>query len=69
MLSVRLDKETEQFLDTLAKETHRPKSYFVKQALRQYMEDMRDYHEAQTRSNAQDRNLISLDELEKALDL
>ena len=69
MLSVRLDQETEQFLETLAKETHRPKSYFVKQALSQYMEDMRDYHEAQTRSSSQDRHLIGLEELEKALGL
>ena len=36
---------------------------------REPKEDRRDYHEAQTRSTAQDRHLISLEELEKALDL
>jgi len=35
--------------------------------LENYKEDMQDWLEAQTRNNAQDRNLISLDELEKAL--
>ncbi len=36
---------------------------------REPKEDRRDYHEAQTRSTAQGRHLISLEELEKALDL
>ena len=34
MLSVRLDKETEDFLQALSEETQRPKSFFVKEALK-----------------------------------
>ena len=69
MISVRLDKETEQKLERLAKETKRPKSFFVKEALREYLDDMIDYHEAMKRKNAPDRELISLEEMEKALGL
>ena len=67
MLSVRLDSKTEQFLENIASETKRPKSFFVKEALKNYMEDMQDYYDAQTRTNDDKRNLISLVELEKAL--
>jgi len=67
MLTVRLDREMEDFLKALSEETHRPKSFFVKQALKNYQEDMQDWLEAQKRANAPDRNLISLQELENAL--
>jgi RHH-type rel operon transcriptional repressor/antitoxin RelB len=69
MLSVRLDKTMETKLDSLAKATKRPKSFFVKEALNNYMDDMQDYYEAQKRSQDKNRNLISIEELEKALDL
>ena len=69
MLSVRLDTQTEQFLETLAKETQHPKSFFVNEALKHYMEDMEDFYEAQIRSKDEKRNLISIRELEKALNL
>ncbi|WFE69537.1 CopG family transcriptional regulator [Thiomicrospira sp. R3] len=67
MLTVRLDAEMEGFLKDLSEQTQRPKSFFVKKALENYKEDMQDWLEAQTRNNAQNRNLISLAELEKAL--
>ncbi|WP_029407379.1 ribbon-helix-helix protein, CopG family [Thiomicrorhabdus sp. Milos-T2] len=69
MLSVRLDSDTEKFLETLANETHRSKSFFVKEALKNYREDMEDYYEAQVRSKDEKRNLISVEELEKSLGL
>jgi len=43
MLSVRLDSDTDKFLETLANETRRSKSFFVKEALKNYREDMEDY--------------------------
>jgi RHH-type transcriptional regulator, rel operon repressor / antitoxin RelB len=43
MLTVRLDPELEARLDKLAKATRRPKSHYVKEALRQYFEDREDY--------------------------
>jgi|ACQI01.1.fsa_nt_gi RHH-type rel operon transcriptional repressor/antitoxin RelB len=69
MLSVRLDADTEQFLETIAKETKRSKSFFVKEALKSYREDMLDYYDAKGRNKDESRHLISMEELEKALDL
>lgn len=69
MLSVRLEENLESQLESLANATQRPKSFFVKEALKNYLDDMQDYYEAQKRSKAEDKNLISLEELEKALEL
>ncbi|MEA1995748.1 MAG: ribbon-helix-helix domain-containing protein [Campylobacterota bacterium] len=69
MLSVRLDKEMQEKLDNLSKATRRPKSFFVKEALRSYLDDLADLYEAQMRSSDKNRNLISVEELEKALGL
>ncbi|MEA2110507.1 MAG: ribbon-helix-helix domain-containing protein [Campylobacterota bacterium] len=52
MLSVRLESSMESKLENLAKATQRPKSFFVKAALENYLDDMIDYHEAQKRSEA-----------------
>ena len=69
MLSVRLDKDMQQKLDNLAIATKRSKSFFVREALDSYLDDMADYLEAQKRSQDPSRNLISIDELKKALDV
>ncbi|MBE8190455.1 MAG: ribbon-helix-helix protein, CopG family [Candidatus Thioglobus sp.] len=69
MLSVRLDKTTQTKLDNLAHTTKRSKSFFIKAALDNYLDDMVDYYDAQKRSQDNKRNLISVDELEKSLDL
>ncbi len=67
MLSVRLEDSMEIKLENLAKATQRPKSFFVKEALKNYLDDMVDFYDAQKRSNSEDRNLISIEELEKSL--
>ncbi len=64
MLSVRLESSMEAQLNKLAKTTQRPKSFFVKEALKNYLDDMNDFYDAQKRSNSQDRHLITLEELE-----
>ncbi|QKQ23809.1 CopG family transcriptional regulator [Candidatus Ruthia endofausta] len=69
MLSVRLNKNTQAKLTKLAEVTKRPKSFFVKEALNNCLDYMLDYHQAQQRSQDKNRNLISIDELEKSLDL
>jgi RHH-type transcriptional regulator, rel operon repressor / antitoxin RelB len=43
MLAVRLDPETEDKLNRLAHETGRSKSYYVKQAIQNYLEEREDY--------------------------
>lgn len=69
MLSIRLENSMETQLEALAKATKRPKSFFVKEALKNYLDDMQEYYEVQKRSNAEDKNLITLEELERALEL
>jgi RHH-type rel operon transcriptional repressor/antitoxin RelB len=69
MLSVRLPQDIEKRLERLAKSTQRPKSFFVKEALNNYLDDMEDLYDVLKRKNAKDRNLISLKELEDALGL
>ena len=69
MLSVRLPQDVEKRLERLAKSTQRPKSFFVKEALNNYLDDMEDLYDVLKRKNAKDRNLISLKELEDALGL
>lgn len=49
MLGVRLDKDTESRLDKLAKSTHRSKSYYVKAALNEYLDDLEDIAIAEQR--------------------
>lgn len=43
MLAVRLPKELEAKLEKVANETHRSKSYYIRTALEQYLEDREDY--------------------------
>ncbi|MBI4666256.1 MAG: ribbon-helix-helix protein, CopG family [Nitrospinae bacterium] len=43
MLSVRLDEKTEKRLDKLAEKTGRSKSYYVRKAVQQFLEDREDY--------------------------
>jgi len=69
MLTVRLNKELEEKLEKIAKLTKRPKSFFVKEALREYLEDIWDVIEAQQRVNATDRELITLNEMKKLLNV
>ena len=69
MLSVRLNEEMQSKLDGLADAIKRPKSFFVKEALENYLDDMVDYYEVQSRSQDSSRNLISVEELEKALNV
>jgi RHH-type rel operon transcriptional repressor/antitoxin RelB len=46
LLAVKLDPETEKQLENLARETGRSKSYYVKQALTEFLADRADYLEA-----------------------
>jgi len=47
MLSVRLPEELEQRLEALAKATGRSKTYYVREALIQKIEDMEDIYMAE----------------------
>ncbi len=69
MISVRLDEELEKELEKLAKLTKRPKSFFVKEALREYLQDIKDLLEAKERLSDPKRELLTLDELKRELDV
>ena len=43
MLAVRLDKAMDEKLSRLAQETGRSKSYYVKQAISDFLEEREDY--------------------------
>ena len=44
MLAVRLPEELEQRLTSLSKQTGRPKSFYVRQALSEHLEDLEDVY-------------------------
>ncbi len=69
MLAVRLDDDTERRLEKLAKETHRPKSYYVREAVRLYLDEQEDYEIALSRLHDHSDKLISSNEMRKRLGL
>ncbi len=72
MLTVRLPEKMAQRLSHLAKETHRTKSYYVKRAVAEFLEEQEDYlaavasYEEYLQSG---KKSISLEELEEKLGL
>jgi RHH-type rel operon transcriptional repressor/antitoxin RelB len=53
VLTVRLPADLERRLERLARTTGRSKSYYVREALLQYLEDLEDYHVALKRLEEQ----------------
>ena len=43
MMTIRLPENMDKRLSELAKETHRSKSYYVKQAIEEFLEEREDY--------------------------
>ncbi|MBE9046743.1 TraY domain-containing protein [Pleurocapsales cyanobacterium LEGE 10410] len=67
-VAVRLEKELNQRLVTLATKTGRSKSFYVKQALSRYLEDMEDTYLAIDRiENPGVR--VSMEEAKRILDV
>ena len=68
MLAIRLPAEIEERLTTLAKRTGRTKTYYAREAILQYMDDLEDTYLAVERlENAGKR--WSQEELEQGVDL
>jgi RHH-type rel operon transcriptional repressor/antitoxin RelB len=66
MLAIRLPEEIEKRLEELAKKTGRTKSYYVRQAILEYLEDMEDYYLAEERLKSfNEANTIPLEEIMK----
>ncbi|MBM3610658.1 MAG: anti-toxin [Alphaproteobacteria bacterium] len=69
MLSLRLPKELEQRLENVSKTTCRSKTYYVKKALEQFLEDQEDYLAAVAALENDKGKRISLDEIKKLANL
>lgn len=68
MLAIRLPKEIEERLEELARKTGRSKSYYVRQAILEYLDDLEDYYLAVERLE-QNLQGIPLDQVERRLGL
>jgi len=68
MLGIRLEPELEKKLESLARQTGRSKSYYARQAIRQFLEDREDYLKGVAALERREPT-ITLEELEKRLGL
>ncbi|OGT30824.1 MAG: anti-toxin [Gammaproteobacteria bacterium RBG_16_51_14] len=68
MLAIRLPVEIEKRLAFLAKRTGRTKTYYAKEAILQYMDDLEDMYLAAERLEKSRKHWIQ-EELEQGLDL
>jgi RHH-type rel operon transcriptional repressor/antitoxin RelB len=68
-ISVRLPKELSDQLDSIARETERPRSYIIQKALESYIDDYADLQVALDRLHDKTDPIISGRELRKSLGL
>ena len=68
-ISIRLPKVLADQLDSIAKETERPRSYIIQKALESYIEDYSDLQVALDRLHDKTDPVISGKELRKSLGL
>ena len=66
-ISVRLPKTLADQLDSIAKETERPRSYIIQKALESYIEDYADLQVALDRLHDKTDPVISGKELRRSL--
>ena len=68
MVAVRLPQEMEKRLNVLSRKTGRTKSFYIRQALEEHLEEMEDVYMAEERFRTLDKT-VSLDELMSELDV
>ncbi len=68
MLAIRLPEEIEKRLDVLAKKTGRTKTYYVREAVIDHLEELEDIYLALQRLESPKKRW-SLEDLEKEIDL
>jgi len=66
-IMLRLPEELENRVRILAKKTHRPKVFYVAEALSAYLEDLEDYYLAEERLNDVENGVSELVPLEKTI--
>jgi RHH-type rel operon transcriptional repressor/antitoxin RelB len=67
-IAIRLSPETEKRLTALAKKTHRSKSFFAREAIENYIEDLEDYYLA-IAVQANPGKIYTAEEVRKMCDL
>ncbi len=65
-LTLRVEDQLDRKLRRLAKETERPKSYFIKKALELYLEEYEDYQIALARRADKDDEILTMTQMRKA---
>ena len=68
MLAIRLPEEMERRLDDLARNTGRTKTYYAREAIERYLEELEDVYQAEAvleRVRTGEERTFSLDELEQ----
>jgi RHH-type rel operon transcriptional repressor/antitoxin RelB len=66
-LTLRVEDQLDRKLQRLAKETERPKSYFIKKALELYLQEYEDYQIALARRADKDDEILTMAQMRKAL--
>jgi len=69
VLNIRLDDEIYNRLESLAKKTHRPKSFYVRDMIIKYLEDYEDACIALDRLNEKNAQYLTMVEVEKKIGL
>ena len=69
MLSVKLPEIIEKRLNRLAEKTHRPKSFYVREAIEEYLEEHEDAWLALERLSDKNAKYHTTEEMEKKLGL
>ena len=62
-ISVRISDQMAKKLDSVSKDTERPKSYHIQKALEQYLEERAELQVALDRLNDTTDSVISIDEM------
>lgn len=66
-ISLRIPDDIHEQLEEIAEDTDRTKSYLIKKAIEQYLEEFADYQLALDRLNDKDDEIISSKQLRKRL--
>lgn len=66
-LTLRVEDQLDRKLQRLAKETERPKSYFIKKALELYLEEYEDFQIALARRADKNDEVMTMVQMRKAL--
>jgi RHH-type rel operon transcriptional repressor/antitoxin RelB len=56
-MNITLDEDLAEKLDKIAGDTHRKKSFFINQALREYFEEIEDFELALERKNEESTSI------------